>query len=158
MNRLLKAKNDLQGFAETKPTNQKLMKAIENHLQELSEIIEDEKYFVRIDKRKNNGNAICENEVKRIAADICRVDVREIESETRKGEVVCARWLIMMYLDRFTKMSRTQQGEIVGKNHATATNAILNVDNFTGWRKINKIKFENRINTIHEEIGIIKKF
>jgi chromosomal replication initiation ATPase DnaA len=135
-----------------------LVEYIENHLRELDEIIEDENNFVKIDKRKVDGNAICEKEVKKIAADICRVEVRQIESGYRKQEVVCARWLVLMYLDRFSSYNRNQQAAIVMKDHATATNAIQNVDEFTGWRKINKIKFENRINAIHEAVGINKYF
>jgi len=158
MNRLIKIKNDLQRVTEAKPTNQMLIEYLEHHLKELDEIIEDEKYFVKIDKRKNDDNSICESEVKKIAADICRIDYREITRPTRKQEVVCARWLVLMYVDMFSNFSRNQQGEIVGKDHATATNAIQNIDKFSGWRKINKLKFENRINKIHEELGIKKYF
>lgn len=158
MNRLIKAKNELQKIAGTKPTNQKLMQAIETHLQELSEIIEDEKYIVRIDKRKNDGNSICESEVKKIAADICKVNVKDIEKGTRKTEVVCARWFVLMYLNKFSSHTRKQQGAIVGKDHATATYALKEVQNFSGWRKMKKIKFENTINQIHETVGINKYF
>jgi len=158
MNRLIKAKNDLQRVAEARPTNQMLLEYIENHLKELDEIIEYEKNIIRIDKTKNDGKAICESEVKKIAADICRIDAKDIEKETRKQEVVCARWLVLMYVERFTSYTRTQQGAIVGKDHSTACNAIKNVDNFTGWRKIRKIRFENMINEIHEAIGINKYF
>ena len=158
MNRLIKLKNDLRKVIDAKPTNQVLMTLLENHILELDEIIEDEKYFVRIDKRKNDGNSICESEVKKIAADICKVNVRDIETGLRKEEVVCARWLVLMYVDRFSSYTRTQQGAIVGKDHSTACNAIKEIQNFTGWRKINKIKFENRINTIHEALEIKEVF
>jgi len=158
MNRLIKLKNDLQKVIDAKPTNQVLMTLLENHIIELGEIIEDEKYFVRIDTRKHDGNSICESEVKKIAADVCRIDYREITRPTRKSEVVCARWLVLMYVDKFSVYNRNQQAALVGKDHATATNAISKIEQFSGWRKINKIKFENRINSIHEAVGINKYF
>lgn len=158
MNKLLKLKNNLQDIVDSKPTNQELMTLLENLSVELDEIIEDEKNFFKIDKRKSDGNSICEADVKQIAAEICKIDVEEIGRKTRQEKVVCARWLVLMYFARFTKYTRAEQGALVGKDHSTACNAIKEVQKFTGWRRLNKIKFENKINLIHEALEINRFF
>jgi len=159
---LINLKKRLQSILDKKPTNQVLTEAVVTHLLEIDKIIEQEaeteKYIVSIDTRIGDNSTLVVQDVKKIAATILHIKDSEISSQTRVKEVVCARWLVVYYLDRFGNYSRKEQGAFVGKDHSTAVNIVLNIKYFTGWRKKAKVKFENTINELHKQVGIDKLF
>ncbi len=165
-NRTVKELNQLKSKLEfvlsNRPTNQVLKDFLAEHLAEIDEIIEQEtqmeKYIVKIDTRKKLSGLLVENDVKKIAANILRINITDINSGIRKKEVVCARWLVIYYFETFAKYSRHQQGAIVSKDYSTAVNAVKNIQYFNGWRKEAKVKFEKVVNELHKEVEIEKMF
>lgn len=159
----------LDSFSITKENGFKLIPgtAFENISEKITELIEakiserqiNETGFIKIDVNKSIIlKHLGESEVKSIAARICGVTPAEIESDSRKQEVVCARWLVVYYFDKFSLMTRHCQGSMVGKDHATAFNICAKIDEWTGWRLMNKKKFERAINSVHNSVGIKKTF
>ena len=105
-----------------------------------------------------NQKILDEYLVESIAANVCKVHIEDIKGKSRKQEIVCARWLVLSYFNRFAKLSRNEQSSIIGKDHSTASNAIKQIELWRGWRLANKSKFESIINKIHDELGIDRKY
>ena len=144
------------------PTNQDLRDFLAEHLKRIEELIEIEinvsNVVVKFDTSKIVGEFLAHDDVRKIAANILKIKPEVISTPTRIKEVVCARWLVIYYYDKFAKYNREQQGAIVGKDHCTAFNAATNIQYFTGWRKQAKTIFENTINECHKAVGINKMF
>ena len=159
---LKQLKSKLEFVLSDRPTNQVLKDFLVEHLAEIDKIIEQEtqmeKYIVKIDTRKKLSGLLVEKDVKKIAANILRIDVADINSGIRKKEVVCARWLVIYYFETFAQYTRHQQGAIVSVDHSTAVNAVHNIQYFTGWRKHAKVSFEKIVNEIHKTVEIEKMF
>jgi chromosomal replication initiation ATPase DnaA len=155
-------KIQLEYVLAQKPTNQELREFLYDHLKKIQELIEIDcsisDCIVKFDTSKITGEYLQQDEVKKIAANILKIKKSEISSGSRIKEVVCARWLVIYYFDKFADYTREQQGAIVGKDHCTAFNAVENIKYFTGWRKQAKTIFEHTINECHKAVGIKKTF
>ena len=121
------------------------------------QLVDNDKLVIDIKLATAKG-FMTEDEVTTIAAVICKADKDKIKTSTRKGEVVCARWLVVHYFVRFAELTRHKQGDLIHKDYSTVVNIVKEIPYWRGWRLTNKIKFEGIVNGIHENAGIVKLF
>lgn len=113
-----------------------------------------------IDKKNISNNVLTEDIVTRIAVKITKCDAEKLKTRYRGSREVFCRWLVWDYFDKASHYSLTNMGDIFNRDHSTVIHMKMNIDNASmfGWRRHNRIKFENDINEMHEKLDFKKAF
>ena len=79
---------------------------------------------------KNHRKEITIDHIQKIIVDYFQVDLEDLQSKTRKRNIVQARQLAMFFAKKYTKNSLTTIGSQIGqRDHATVLHACKTVEN-----------------------------
>lgn len=100
------------------------------------------------------------NTVVELSCNINCVNPKHLKTKKRGKEIVYARWLVFLYYTKHSRMSLANIGAICNRDHATVIHAMNNVDNKYDheWRRRNLKLFRDKVDEIHEKLGIDKRF
>lgn len=100
---------------------------------------------------KNQRKEISIDFIQSIVCDYFKVSVEDVQSNTRKRDIVQARQLAMYFSKKYTNASLAHIGSKIGKrNHATVLHACRQVKNLSETDR----SFKSYVDDIHRKIGI----